>query len=202
MPGRGPSFHWKKSNSMNQADKKDPKTETLIAGIADRARNLYLTRQMLCTEAVVTALNQGLKGGLTDAQATAMSAPFCIALGESGCLCGALSGAVMAAGLLIGKDGASRHRKSMRDSARRLHDQFKATHGATCCRVLSRKVKHDKKVHFEHCAGLTAQAAEMAARLVLEKRPELANQADHAFINRRQSAVGAMVSRLAHLFSR
>lgn len=186
----------------DQVYKQDGRTERLIIGIADRARNLYLTRQMLCTEAVVTAMNQGLKGGLTDAQATAMSAPFCVALGESGCLCGALSGAVLASGLLIGKDGAYRHRKSMRESARRLHDQFKSAHGATCCRVLSRKVKHDKKVHFEHCAGLTAQAAEMAARLVLEKRPELASQADHASINRRQSVFGGMVSRLAHLFSR
>lgn len=65
----------------DQADKQDAQTETLIIGIADRARNLYLTRQMLCTEAVVTALNQGLKGGLTDVQATAVSAPFCVALG-------------------------------------------------------------------------------------------------------------------------
>ena len=98
--GRGQSIRWKKSNSMNdQADKQDAQTETLIIGIADRARNLYLTRQMLCTEAVVTALNQGLKGGLTDVQATAVSAPFCVALGESGCLCGALSGAVLATGI-------------------------------------------------------------------------------------------------------
>ena len=90
----------------------------------------------------------------------------------------------------------------MRDSARQLHDQFKFTHGATCCRVLSKKVKHDKNIHFQHCAGLTAQAAEMAARLVLEKRPELANQADQGSIDRRQSMFGGMLSRLAHLFSR
>jgi len=185
-----------------QPEKQDERIEALITGIADRARNLYSTRQMLCTEAVVTALNQGLGGGLTDAQATAMSAPFCIALGESGCLCGALSGAVMATGLLLGKDGAYRHRKGMRDSARQLHDQFKFAHGATCCRVLSKKVKHDKKAHFEQCAGLTARAAEMAARLVLEKRPDLVNQVDRAFINRRQSAIGGMLSRLVHLFSR
>ena len=184
----------------DQQIKQDGKTEALVTGIADRARNLYLTRQMLCTEAVVTALNQGLRGGLTEAQATAMSAPFCIALGESGCLCGALSGAVMATGLLLGKDGAYRNRKAMRDSARQLHDQFKVAHGATCCRVLSKNVKHDKKAHFQQCAGLTAQAAEMAARLVLKKRPDLVKQADDATINRRQSTIGGMLSRLAHLF--
>lgn len=181
---------------------RDPASEAVIAAIADRARNLYETRQMLCTEAVVAALNQGFNGGLTEAQATAMSAPFCIALGESGCLCGALSGAVMATGLLLGKDGAYRHRKTMRDSARQLHDKFKFTNGATCCRVLSKKVKNDKNAHFQQCAGLTAQAAEMAARLVLEKRPELVKQADNAFINRRQSSIGGVLSRLVHLFSR
>ncbi|WP_419661190.1 C_GCAxxG_C_C family protein [Desulfosarcina variabilis str. Montpellier] len=186
----------------NQQKNQDSQTEALISGIADRARNLYLTRQMLCTEAVLAALNQGLGGGLTDTQATAMAAPFCIALGDSGCLCGALSGAVMGTGLLLGKDGAYRKRKGMRDSARQLHDQFKLAHGATCCRVLSKKVKHDSKAHFDQCAGLTARAAEMAARLVLEKRPELAGQANNAFINRRQSVLGGMLSRLAHLFSR
>lgn len=176
--------------------------EVLIGRVRERARNLYETRQMLCTEAVLSALNQGLNGGLTDAQATAMAAPFCVAFGESGCLCGALSGAVMASGLLLGNQHPYRHRREMRDNARQLHDRFKATHGATCCRVLSKKVKHDPKAHFQKCAGLTAQAAEMAARLVLEQRPELARQADNGFLNRRQSAVGGALLRLVHLFYR
>jgi C_GCAxxG_C_C family probable redox protein len=170
--------------------------EALIARIKDRARNLYLTRQLLCTESVVVALNHGLEGGLTEAQATAMAAPFSVALGESGCLCGALSGAVMAAGLLLGKDRPYRRRRDMRDSARRLHDAFKAEHGTTCCRILSRKIIDDKKAHFLHCADLTAQAAEMAARLVLAERPELIRQADNGFLAKRQSAIGGALLRL------
>jgi hypothetical protein len=61
------------------------RTEELIAPIRERARNLYLTRQFLCTEAVLVALNHGLDGGLTNAQAIAIAAPFCEALGGSGC---------------------------------------------------------------------------------------------------------------------
>jgi C_GCAxxG_C_C family probable redox protein len=180
----------------------DPRIEALIARITDRARNLYETRQLLCTEAVVVALNHGLNGGLTDAQATAVAAPFSMALGESGCLCGALSGAVLASGLLLGQEHPYRQRREMRASARRLHDAFKATHGATCCRVLCQKVKHDPKAHFRQCAELTARAAGMAARLVLEKRPGLAVQADNGFLNRRQSVLGGALLRLVHLFSR
>lgn len=180
----------------------DSNAEALIARIRERARNLYQTRQMLCTEAVVAAMNHGLQGGLTDAQAIAMAAPFSVALGESGCLCGALSGAVMAAGLLLGNAHPYRQRRNMRDSARQLHDAFKKTNGATCCRVLSRTVKHDKKVHFRQCTELTARAAEMAARLVLRERPDLVARADDAFLGRRQSVVGGAVLRLVRLFSR
>ncbi|MCB2145534.1 MAG: C-GCAxxG-C-C family protein [Deltaproteobacteria bacterium] len=180
----------------------DGNAEALVARIRERARNLYETRQLLCTEAVFSALNHGLKGGLTDAQATALAAPFCVALGESGCLCGALSGAVLASGLLLGRDRPYRHRQAMRDTSRQLHDAFKAANGATCCRVLSKKVRHDKKAHFRQCADLTAQAAEMAARIVLEKRPELIGQVDNRYLAKRQSAIGGVFLRLVNLFSR
>ena len=173
-----------------------PDAEALIQGVRERARNLYLTRELLCTEAVVTALNKGLGGGLTDDQALAVSAPHCVGLGESGCLCGALSGAVIASGLLLGKRRPCRHRKEMRDSARELHDAFKAANGAACCRVLTKKVKGDPKAHFLQCAELTAGAAEMAVRLVLEKRPEIIVQADHGFVNKRGSRIGGAIGRL------
>ena len=176
--------------------------EALVAGVAARARNLYLTRQMLCAEAVVVSLNQAFHGGLSDTQAMALAAPFCAALGESGCICGALSGAVMATGLLLGREGADRHRGAMREGARRLHDTFKGVNGATCCRVLCDSVKHDPQAHFRQCAELTAGAAESAARLVIEQRPDLAHGANRLSLDRRQSIVGGMLLRIVHRFTR
>lgn len=171
-------------------------TEALILQIKERAGNLYLTRQLLCTEAVVVTLNKGLDGGLSDAQAIAVSAPFCIALGESGCICGALSGAILGCGLILGKGSSHLQRKSMRESAKQLHDRFKSIHGSTCCRVLSRRVKHDENVHFQQCAKLTAGAAEMAVRLVLDKKPELVYCEDRKFLGRRDSRIGGALKRL------
>lgn len=183
-------------------EKTDSNAEALVTRIGERARNLYQTRQLLCAEAVLSALNKGLNGGLTDAQATALAAPFSVALGDSGCLCGALSGAVMASGLLVGQEHAYRHRKTMRHSARELHDSFKAANGTTCCRVLCKKVRHDKSAHFDQCADLTARAAEMAARQILRARPDLIAMADNGFLSRRQSVIGGAWWRLVHLFSR
>ena len=124
-------------------ENKNNSNEALIACIRDRAHELYITRQMLCAEAVLCAINQGLNGGLTDTQVAAMAAPFCAALGESGCLCGALSGAVMASGLLLGQKHVYRRRQHLRNSARRLHDAFKFANGSTCCRALTQTVGPD-----------------------------------------------------------
>lgn len=193
------------SNTINnfaadQMERLSPEAEALISQVKERARSLYLTRQLLCTESIMVALNQGLDGGLSEAQALAMAAPFSVALGESGCMCGALSGAVMASGLFLGNHHPHRHRREMRDSARELYDAFKAENGATCCSVLSRKVKHDKNAHFQYCANLTAEAAESAARLILKKRPGLATGADKGFLAERESLIKSFFLRLIRLF--
>ena len=126
-----------------------------------------------------------------------------VALIEKGAEIGshALSGAVMASGLFLGNGRPYRHRRVLRESARQLHDAFKRSNGATCCRVLTQAVQHDKKARFQQCADLTAQAAELAARLILEKRPERMARVDLAFLSKGQSRIGGPLLRLFHLLS-
>ena len=179
----------------------DPRAEALIAQIKKRAGNLYRTRQMLCSEAVVVTLNKALNGGLSDAQAVAIAAPFSIGLGDSGCICGALSGAVLACGLFVGNDQPYHHRQRMRKNARQLHDAFKVSNGATCCRVLSRGVRHDREAHFQQCAHLTAGATEMAARLILYQRPELIRCIDNRFLHKMDTKIVTKMTRLLRIFA-
>ncbi|MEE4243037.1 MAG: C-GCAxxG-C-C family protein, partial [Desulfopila sp.] len=84
-------------------------------------------------------------------------------------------------------------------SARQLHDTFRAANGATCCRVLSGKSRCDsQRSRFRQCADLTANAAEMAATLIITERPELIQSADHRFLRTSDSCITAMVNRLLH----
>jgi C_GCAxxG_C_C family probable redox protein len=181
---------------LNWCNNHDAQVESLIVQISKRAGNLYRTRQLLCAEAVVVTLNKALNGGLSDAQAVAVAAPFSIALGDSGCICGALSGAVLACGLFVGQDQHYLHRQRLRKSARQLHDAFKATNGATCCRVLSRSVLNDRQAHFQQCANLTASATEMAARLILYQRPDLIRCTEDGFLYKMDTKIGSMMTRL------
>lgn len=178
----------------------DPETDALIDRIGQRAGYLFKYRRMRCAEAVVVALNQEFNGGLTDTQAAAVAAPFSEALGGSGCLCGALSGAVLAAGLLLGQVRPDGPRKHIRAFSRRLHDGFRTANGGTCCRVLSKPVLHDRNAHFRQCTQLTANTAVMAARMLLQAHPLLAARARHRWLDQRPPSLRGVWGRMTHYF--
>jgi len=89
----------------------------------------------------------------------------------------------------------------MRGSARLRHDAFKAENGSTCCRVITRKVLHDGKRHFRQCRDVTANGADMAARVILLNRPELLHRGNDGILSKRQSMIGGTLFRLIHFFS-
>jgi C_GCAxxG_C_C family probable redox protein len=162
----------------------------LPALIGERARNLFLSRQLYCAEAVLVVLNQALGGGLREEQALALAAPFSEGIGKSGCLCGGLAGALLGLGLLLGKSNPAGSRNSVQSASGLLRKRFKLRFGSSCCRVLLEKGRVHSSSGFDRCADQTAEAAAMAASLILEHRPELRPGADHAFLEARDSVIG------------
>jgi C_GCAxxG_C_C family probable redox protein len=142
------------------------------------AEEFFRNRTHMCADGVLEALNKRLGGGLDERTLRNLTAALPNGVGGAGCVCGALSGGLLAVGLMLGQDEAT-PRKDIRAAGRRLHAAFTKTAGAACCRTLTKKVKTDPKAHFDHCAGLTRLGAELAAGIILEMRPELA-QADAA----------------------
>ncbi len=177
--------------------------EQLALMIGKRAENLYLTGQLLCSEAVLVVINRGLGGGLPEGMDIRLASALPIGLGNSGCTWGALSGAELALGLFLGRDrpGASNGKLAM-PAANLLHNRFKALFGSTCCRVLTQKVKHNQKEHFKQCGRITGQTAELAAHLVLEKRPDLANGANVDYLEGIDSWLGSKLEQLVGMAGR
>jgi hypothetical protein len=78
-----------KSNRPPTLSKKNQTTlawtnEDLIALIRRRPENLYETHQLLCSEAVLYAINQGLKGGLSPEMAIRLASAFPEGVGGAG----------------------------------------------------------------------------------------------------------------------
>ena len=176
-------------------------SDRLIDLIRKRTANLFKTRQLWCSAAVLSVLNRSLGGDLPDAVAIRLGAGLGEGIGGSGCTCGALTGGVMAIGLFCGTAGTGLHRSHCaRTLSHNLHDQFKHSYGSTCCRVLTRGLVQGTKAHFEQCAELSAAAAAMAAAFIIDVQPERIAAADWDFLDQRDSYLKARLKVVGDLF--
>jgi C_GCAxxG_C_C family probable redox protein len=181
--GRGPTI-------PQRAPNRTMDIEELAGLIGRKAENLFRTRQLDCAEAVLCTLNQGLGGGLPPSLAVRIASGLTEGIGGAGCTCGALSGAVVGLGLFLGRNGPGlRNGRLVRTASRRLHDAFRDRFGATCCRVLTLSKNGGALRNLKHCSGQTEAAAEAAARIILELRPELAQSADLAYLSKKDSRI-------------
>jgi C_GCAxxG_C_C family probable redox protein len=175
----------------------EQKPEALVELVKAKARNLFLTRQLQCAQAVLCTLNEGLRGGLRRDVAARLASGLAEGLGGSGCLCGALSGGVLALGLFMGNGGRSLFNASGSSfSTALLHREFAERFGSACCKVLSKKVRRDAKAHFDQCADLTGAAAEIASRIILESKPHLAKTADLEYLTTKDSMITGVLNRI------
>jgi C_GCAxxG_C_C family probable redox protein len=163
--------------------------------IGERARNLFLSRRLHCSEAVLVTLNQGLGGGLEECQAIALAAPFSEGVGKSGCMCGGLGGGLLAIGLFLGGKDPAGQRGSIQRAAGDFMEKFRNRFGSSCCRVLSKRGSDKARSCFAHCSELTAQAGAMAAEIILAHHPELVNAVDFRFLEERDTAIGGWLKR-------
>jgi len=167
--------------------------EALARRVADRVENYYGAHRLCCSEAMLLVFNRTFGGGLSDEEAVRMSAGFCGGMGDGEGVCGALAGAVAALGLLLGRG------KTMRAMAARLRAEFQASEGSTLCRDLTRPLRDNRLGKRAHCGRLTGRAAELAARLLLGARPDLAAAANRDFLEQRDTRAGVLAKKLARV---
>jgi C_GCAxxG_C_C family probable redox protein len=173
------------------------RAETLVSKIRQRTENLFTTGQLMCSEAVLSVLNQGLKGGLSPEIAVRITSGLPEGFGRSGCTCGALSAGVIALGLFLGRNGPGiLNNRKVYAASRDLHERFKTKFGATCCRVLTKNIEVGTKYHFRFCARHAGEVSEQAARIVLDHDPERLEMADWTYLNQTDSKMSARIKQL------
>jgi C_GCAxxG_C_C family probable redox protein len=152
-------------------------TRDSCEAVGNTARDLFLSG-FYCAESVLLAVAraQGVDSGLLPGIATA----FCSGQARTCGPCGALSGALMAVGLLLGRSAASDSVEPAYAAAQALVEEFEREFGARDCRSLldgcdlgtpgGQKMFREREL-VRRCHHFTARAAEMAVRIVAEHRP-------------------------------
>lgn len=147
------------------------KNEVSIAKITKDAEDLF-RGGFFCSEAVVSAIRSNFELDVPE-EVIAMASGFPVGIGRSKCLCGAVSGGVMAIGLIFGrtvqKDPQVEQALAL---SKELHDWFKASNGknALCCRILTKEFDMGAGEHREQCIRFTGMVAGKVAEMIVREK--------------------------------
>lgn len=144
--------------------------EISISKIRKEAEALY--GEYYCSEAIVSVIAENMQLDIPKEHLVAMSSGFPGGVGGSKCLCGAVSGGIMALGLFFGRSnpGDDKIKKMMSLSAE-VHDWFKKENekNTLCCRILTRGFEWEGKEHRAQCAYYTGIVAEKVAQILVRE---------------------------------
>lgn len=147
------------------------KSEVSVAKITKDAEELF-RNGFFCSEAVVSSIRSNFEIDVPEA-VISMASGFPVGIGRSKCLCGAVSGGVMAIGLVFGRTVQKdpQVEETMRLS-KELHDWFKEASGknALCCRILTKEFDMGQGEHKEQCVRFTGMVAGKVAEMIIREK--------------------------------
>jgi len=146
------------------------KKEVSVKKISQDAEDLF-RGGFFCSEALISSIRSNFELDVPE-EIISMASGFPVGIGHSKCLCGAVSGGVMALGLFFGrtKQGDSKVEKNL-EVAKELHDWFKEANGknALCCRILTKGFDMSAGAHKEQCIHFTGMVAGKVAEIIVRE---------------------------------
>ena len=142
--------------------------EKIIADVRKKAEGCFQRGEFYCSESVIHTLNEFL-GWPFDRSIVRLASGFPIGIGKSGCVCGAISGGVMALGMAYGRDPGDTMNGRMFPVAAELHDHIKKLYKSTCCRVITKDLVFDSPERKAHCVKITGEVAAWLADKLLDE---------------------------------
>ena len=141
--------------------------EEIIANVRTKAEGYFQRGEFFCSESVIHTLNELLDWPF-DRSITRLASGFPIGIGKSGCVCGAISGGVMALGMAYGRNHGDAMNSRMLPIAAELHDHIKKSYKSTCCRVITKDLVFDSPERKAHCVKITGEVAAWVAEKLLD----------------------------------
>lgn len=132
------------------------------------AEDYYRNGDFYCSEAVVKTIIDEFQIDVSE-DVIKMASGFPVGMGGMGCTCGALTGGVMAIGLVYGRSQGKdpKVNKAMELSAK-LYQIFCEHHKVSCCKVLTRGMEKGSPEYMEQCIAFTGEMAYEAAKIIAE----------------------------------
>lgn len=114
-----------------------------------------------CSEAVVKAAQESgiISREVDSGMLNSIASVFSGGMGGSGCACGAITGAQMVLGLVMGRKDLNSDSRYIKKLSGKFIEKFKEKRKATCCRVLTSPYKNNPLERRENCTSIVEDAA-------------------------------------------
>lgn len=126
--------------------------------LAQAAADNFLNKGYSCSESIVQA---AIDLNIVPKELLSVATSFSGGMG-SGCLCGAIAGSQIVLGYLFGKNKTN----TARALAREFIEEFKKTHKATCCRVLTAGLDFHSPERKKHCVNMVESCANILSTML------------------------------------
>ena len=126
--------------------------------LAQMAADNFLNKGYSCSESIVQA---AIDLNMVPKELLSVATSFSGGMG-SGCLCGAIAGSQIVLGYLFGKNKTN----TARALAREFIEEFKKTHKATCCRVLTAGLDFHSPERKKHCVNMVESCANILSTML------------------------------------
>ncbi len=122
----------------------------------------YFKNGYSCSESIV---KEAIDKGLVSQELLPVATSFSGGMG-SGCLCGAIAGSQMVLGSIYGRENKSGNEVCARAKAKQFIEEFKKSHKATCCRVLTAGMDMTSPERKAHCANMVNDCSKILEELI------------------------------------
>lgn len=145
----------------------------LVQKVKDDAEEYFRRGNYYCSEAIVASVRDNLAPEMPEALIASASG-FPVGVGRSKCMCGAVSGGVIALGYVFGRTGPTSPSdpKSVKtlQLANELQQAFRDSHRVLCCSVQTKGMDMASGEHKAQCVSFTGEMAAKTAEIILRER--------------------------------
>jgi C_GCAxxG_C_C family probable redox protein len=146
--------------------------EMVVDKVREDAEEYFRTGGFYCSEAIVASVRDNLAPEMP-ASLIAAASGFPVGVGKSKCMCGAVSGGVIALGYVMGRTAPSSPADpaSVRTlaAANELQQTFRDSHKVLCCSTQTRGMDMASGEHKAQCIKFTGEMAAKTAELILRE---------------------------------
>ena len=125
----------------------------------------YFNNGYSCSESI---LMEAIENGLVPKELLPVATSFSGGMG-SGCLCGAIAGSQIILGWLYGKNNKNGNEMIARAKAKQFIEEFKKSHKATCCRVLTAGMDMASPERKAHCTNMVNDCSKILEEMIKVK---------------------------------